>query len=129
MKRTLAVVLLTAAFGYGCDVNSLLFSKPEPKSILENMVDVDGDRRPDIVFAVSDAKSIPVEKSQVTLRRYFVFFRRNLGEGKYDAPKLLFVTDKEEIMKGIPYEDIERESFKDPKRAEYLRGLIDNASY
>jgi hypothetical protein len=107
------------------------FSRTESKdsSTLTNIVDVDGDRRPDVVFAVSESKKIQAGTSDVTLRRYFVFVRRNLGSGNYAPPQFLFVTDKEEAMRGIPYEDVDRDVFKDPKRSEYLKGLISNVSY
>lgn len=130
MKRTFIAVLLSAYFTGGCVADSLpQFSRPQVKDSgsLTNIIDVDGDRKPDVVFAVSDAKK--VSATDVTFRRYFVFFRRNLGEGNYDAPRFLFVTDKEESMKGIPYEDIDREGFKDPKRGEYLKSLLNKANY
>ena len=82
------------------------------------LTDVDGDNKLDIIFGVyfSGAQNHRHDD-------YYVFYKRNLGDGNFDKPKFLYAI---EFMKDIQKAGIPFELGVDPNspRGKYLMNLI-----
>ena len=74
--------------------------------------DVDGDGKPDIVFGVTTAGRSP----------YYVFYRRNVGDGKFDDPTFLYLVDNWDYNTKIPLKYYHLSELPSDK---YLKSLVD----
>ncbi|MEK6854942.1 MAG: VCBS repeat-containing protein [Nanoarchaeota archaeon] len=112
LKKTLASIVIAGALALGntgCEQRVEVKEPPQYNS----SKDIDGDGKPDIVFAVRTDPSI--------FCSWYVFYKRNIGEGQFGDP--IFLSKAENEPEGLFWEYASGNS----DRGKYLRELIQKA--